>query len=143
MKKIFLILFVFIFCIGNACAGEIIDTDTIYWDWSGPTPETSGLPSADPIANDLKFHLYMADQSGIYNIGSPNVEITYVESTGDPYNYEFNLTINGTGGTIITRYFVLTAYYDGGESDISNEVSKTIEIPKDRPLQLRFTISIE
>lgn len=143
MKKIFLILFVFIFCIGNTYAGEIVDTDTIYWDWEGLTPEDSGTDTANTIANDLEFRLYMSDQSGVYDIGLPNAVITYAESIGDPLAYQFNLTITGTSGATVTRYFVITSFYNGEESDVSNEVSKTIAIPRDIPLRLRFTISVE
>lgn len=149
MKKTMFYLFLFIdvvllslfICAPYSMASEIIDTDTIYWDWHGPTPENSGLPSSDPIANDLKFNLYMSDQSGVYDIGNPDAEITYTQSTGDPYTYEFNLTVTGNG--TVTRYFVLTAWYDGEESGMSNEVSKVITIPKDIPLHLRFTITVE
>lgn len=133
------IFFIAIFCIiPKTNAGEIIDNDTLYWDWCGPTPEGTGLETDHPIANDLAWHLFIRKENESYNYESPTLIIPY---DGD-YNLTYDLPIDGIGGTNIKLYFVLRASYNGAESDDSNEISKEVIIPRDKVLQLRFNITV-
>lgn len=118
-----------------AMAAERQEEIKVYWDWDGPTPEGSGLPSADPIANDLEWHLYMRGEGEQYNYDTPVIASPYgqnLELSGDVH-------ITGASGSTVRKYFILRAYYDGGESGDSNEVYKDFEIPRNIPFNLRFT----
>ena len=142
MKKYLMVVFmiaisVFVLASG-AFANEKIETVTLYWDWNGPTPETSGLDSADPIANDLEWHLYMRGEGEEY--GTEPVVIAPYEGDLSIVNEVF---ISGVGGTTVRKYFVLRSAYSGGESANSNEVFKDFVLPLNAPLNLRFTVVVE
>lgn len=134
INKIVGVILCIILVIGVCIAKADIETVTLYWDWDGPTPESSGLDSADPIANDLQWRLYMRDENGTYQ--EPIISVPYNEL----FEITHEITIDGLPGSVATKYFVLRAFYNGGESENSNELSKEFFIPRAAPLHLRFTV---
>lgn len=125
--------------INKSFAADYSEEITVYWDWDGPTPENSGLQSADPMANDLEWHLYMRGENESYNYGKPIIAVKY----GTELALTGPVVISGKGGTIVRKYFILRSYYDGGESSDSNEITRDFAIPKNMPLHLRFTVQLE
>lgn len=138
MKKYLLGIFMILFIATGAFAGETIETVTLYWDWDGPTPESSGLSSANPIANNLEWRLYMRGEDEEY--GTVPVVVAPYEGT---LSTVYDVFISGMGGTAVRKYFVLRAAYSDGESDNSNEVFKDFVLPLASPLHLRFTVVVE
>lgn len=138
--KYLVMIFMTLFLVTGAFAETVVEEVTLYWDWGPncPTPETSGLDSADPIANDLEWHLYMRGEGEEYG-----TEPVVVAPYGDDLSIVNKVVISGIGGTTVRKYFVLRASYGGGESDNSNEVFKDFVIPRATPLNLRFTVVVE
>ena len=139
MKLILTLICLFCLAIVPSFASDYSETVTIFWDWSGPTPEDSGLASADPMANDLEWHLYMRGEGETYDYGNPTVAVPY----GQTLSMDAPIVVEGIGGSSVKKYFVLRAFYDNGESGDSNEAFKDFEIPRDSPLNLRFTVSVQ
>lgn len=129
-------LFLPLFFIGQSLAADYSEEITVYWDWEGPTPADSGLPSANAIADDLAWHLYSRKEGEQYG-STPAIAVPYGQ------NLELSGTINMQGQGTVRIYFVLRAFYDGGESGNSNEIYKDFIIPRDKPLQFRFMVEIQ
>ena len=125
--------------VSSVYAADKTEEITVYWDWDGPTPENSGLDSADPIANDLEWHLYMRGEGEDYP-ASPVAAASY-DGTLLLTNA---VVITGNHEQTVRKYFVLRAFYDGSESGNSNEVTKDFVMPgRAIPLNLRFTVELQ
>lgn len=119
MKKLFILFVGLLLICTSAYAAEIEDSITLQWDWDGPTPEGTGLATDDPIANDLEWHLFKRYEDTAYNYSSPAL----IEQYEGDLSLEYNIILDSLeDGETVRFYFVLRAYYDGRESDSSNEV---------------------
>lgn len=128
-----------VFAVESVIAADYSEEVTVYWDWAGPTPEDSGLDSANPIANDLEWHLYMRGEGEDYP-ASPIAAASY----DGTLLLTDAVVITGNHEQTVRKYFVLRAFYDGSESGNSNEVTKDFVIPgRAIPLNLRFTVELQ
>lgn len=123
-----LVIAMFLFLTTGVFAGEVIEEVTLYWDWSCPIEDTPGL----------EWHLYMRGEGETYG-----TEPILISTDGTSYELTGNINITGNAGFIINKCFILRSFYNGGESGDSNEVCKDFIIPREAPLHLRFTVTVE
>ena len=107
-------------CFGFAVTAfaQVSGTGTAMLMWTPPTQYTNGDPL--PLSEIERYTIYWGTESGEYT-ESLNVENGAVQSR------EIELTVTGP----TTFYFAMTAWARGLESDLSNEVSKTITLELD------------
>lgn len=97
---------------------QVSGTGTATLTWMPPTQYTNGDPL--PLSEIERYTIYWGTESGEYT-ESLDVENGAVQSR------EIDLTVTGP----TTFYFAMSAWAHGLESDLSNEVSKTITLELD------------
>lgn len=133
MKRLFLVLLVFLFVVGTAVAAE--QTITLQWE----QPCVDGCPDATPPVGGVEeWRVYMSDTPGTYG-DTPIITMPYDGSATPNYTSTYVLTLEGAG----IKYFIVRAWRaDFGESPDSNEVDLPYNFAGTAtPINLTFTIS--
>ena len=116
----------------SVLAAENTETLTFAWD-------QEDLTGVD------HWNLYWSDTAGQY-VGNPVVAVQYDPTmAGNAFSQTQTLTVTGEPGTIVTKYFVITAASVGNEieSNHSNEVMVQFKIPISGPFNFTVTVMIE
>ena len=97
----------------SICTFAYAQTESLRLEWEkggGGTPEV--------------FNLYMSEMSGVYNHNTPFAIISYVEGQT---TYTTEQTISIPADTVLTKFFVMSAENQYGESGDSNEASQEFD----------------
>lgn len=123
MKKVFLMFLLLMFLLipvfGFTAATDQPVNKSLTFQWEQPDTDLSTITG---------WSLYMSSVTGSGYVKI--VDIPYVAGSGPTFTTAKILTVTGTPGTTVNRFFVLTANGVGGVNSInSNEASYGFTIP--------------
>lgn len=129
MKKLFVtILMILIFAV-SAFAADQSKPLTFQWEQVGDLQYVTG------------WSLYWSNVSGSGYVKV--VDIPYTPGSGPTFVSDQTLTVTGVPGSMVKKYFVLTARGNGAlESGYSNEVGEDFAIPLAHPFNLIIKVKV-
>ena len=131
--KIVMLNLIAVFALCAICANPALAADankTLRFAWE---------QDAEDLTVITKWHLLWGDTAGGPYVKATN--INYDGGASGTYQADHPLTVNGTPGSTVTKYFVLRACIDDSNcSEDSNKTSYDFKIPIGAPFS--FTVEV-